>query len=157
MTVGDRIRDRRKELGLTQGELGKRLGWGKSAVCRVEKEGNNITTDRITRIAQALSCSPAYLMGWTKNPGQLSIYDALDVSYPTDKNGYPIIKNSPPSEEYELKKFEVTEEEYQMVQKYKTMSPELKNVVDNIIEDAFQKKQEEIRKTQELLGFGGFL
>ena len=157
MTVGDRIRDRRKELGLTQGELGKRLGWGKSAVCRVEKEGNNITTDRITRIAQALSCSPAYLMGWTKNPGQLSIYDALNVSYPTDENGYPLIKKGPQGEDPDVKKFVVTEEEYQMIQKYKTMSPELKKVVDNIIENAFQEKQEEIRKTQELFGFGSFL
>ena len=65
MTVGERIRQRRIELNLTQEELGKRLGYGKSAICRVEKEGNNITTDRISKFAKALECSPGYLMGWT--------------------------------------------------------------------------------------------
>ncbi len=79
MTVGERIRQRRIELGLTQEELGKRLGYGKSAVCRVEKEGNNITTDRISKFAKALECSPSYLMGWTANPNQqqLNLYDAI--------------------------------------------------------------------------------
>ena len=73
MTVGDRIRERRKELNLTQAELGKKLGWGKSAVCRVENEGNNITTDRITKIANALEVSPSYLMGWDEEELYLHI------------------------------------------------------------------------------------
>ena len=54
MTVGERIRLRRKELKLTQDELGQRLGLKKSAVCRLEREENNITTDRIAKIAKAL-------------------------------------------------------------------------------------------------------
>ena len=48
MTVGERIRLRRKELKLTQDELGQRLGLKKSAVCRLEREENNITTDTKT-------------------------------------------------------------------------------------------------------------
>jgi transcriptional regulator with XRE-family HTH domain len=77
MTVGERIRERRIELKLTQEELGKRLGYGKSAVCRVEKEGNNITSNRIEKFAKALECTPGYLMGWTATPNQkqLNIFD----------------------------------------------------------------------------------
>lgn len=67
MTVGERIRDRRKELGLTQEALAKRLDCGKAAICRVEKEENNITTDRIIRFAKALETTPADLMGWVSS------------------------------------------------------------------------------------------
>ena len=64
MTVGDRIRLRRKELKLTQEELGQRLGLRKSAVCQLERKENNITTERIAKIAKALDTTPAFLMGW---------------------------------------------------------------------------------------------
>ena len=64
MTVGERIRERRKELGLTQEELGKRMGYKKATVCRVELEDNNITTDRVVKFAKALDTTPGYLMGW---------------------------------------------------------------------------------------------
>lgn len=161
MTVGERVRERRKSLGLTQEELGKKLGWGKSAVCRVEKEGNNITTDRITKIADALSCSPGFLMGWTSNPAQVSIYDAVPGSeYPTDDNGYPIVRAAAPSDSPQLQKYEVSAEKYELMQKYDSMSDELKGVVTNIIENAYQetqrKKQEENRQIMKTLGFEKF-
>lgn len=161
MTVGERVRERRKSLGLTQEELGKKLGWGKSAVCRVEKEGNNITTDRITKISEALSCSPGFLMGWTSNPAQLSIFDAVpDSGYPTDDRGHPIIKPDSPSDSPQLKKYEVSEEQYELLQKYDCMSDELKGVVNNIIENAYQdaqrKMQEGNRQLMNTLGFGNF-
>ena len=64
-SVGERIKQRRKELGLTQGELAERMGYkSKSAICKVETVEDNITTDRIMDFAKALECTPAYLMGW---------------------------------------------------------------------------------------------
>jgi len=66
MTVGDRIRERRKELGMSQDDLAKKMGYsGKSAISRIENEGNNLTTDRVSKLASALDCTPGYLMGWT--------------------------------------------------------------------------------------------
>ena len=65
MSVGERIKQRRIELGLTQMELAQRMGYNtKSAICKVEKNGDNITTDRITKFANALGVSESYLMGW---------------------------------------------------------------------------------------------
>ncbi len=63
MKIGERIKQRRQALGLTQEELGMRLGYKKSAVCRLEKENINIGTDRLLRIAKALETSHEYLMG----------------------------------------------------------------------------------------------
>lgn len=65
MTIGDRIRERRKELGLTQGDLAKRMGYKtKSAICKAETVEFNPTTDRVSEFAKALETTSAYLMGW---------------------------------------------------------------------------------------------
>ncbi len=72
MTVGERIKNKRIELGLTQMELAQKMGYStKSAICNIEKAGNNITSDRIKRFAAALECSPADLMGWDLNLKEL--------------------------------------------------------------------------------------
>ena len=65
MTVGNRIKQRRIELGLTQTELAERMGYsGKTSVCMAEKCDDNITTTKVQRYADALGVTPGYLMGW---------------------------------------------------------------------------------------------
>lgn len=65
MTTADRIRNRRLELGLTQLEVSKRLGLtSKAAVCKVEKQGDDVTLKNVEKFAKALDCSVPYLMGW---------------------------------------------------------------------------------------------
>ena len=36
----------------------------KSAICNIETRNDNITSDRIMKLAEALETTPAYLMGW---------------------------------------------------------------------------------------------
>ena len=68
MSIGQRIRNRRIELGLSQSELGERLGGiSKAAVSAAELDKKDMTTDRIRRYAEALETTPAYLMGWEKD------------------------------------------------------------------------------------------
>ena len=63
--IGRRIKQRRNELSLTQEELARRMGYkSKAAICKVENGEDNITSDRISKFANALQCSPGYLMGW---------------------------------------------------------------------------------------------
>lgn len=65
MTVGERIKQRRMELGLTQLDLALRMGYtSKAAICKAEKESENMTSDRVTKFAKALNTTEAYLMGW---------------------------------------------------------------------------------------------
>ena len=67
MTVGQRIRERRLELGLSQEDLGKLLGGiSRAAVCNVEKDKKEMTLDRVRRYAKALHCTPGYLAGWVE-------------------------------------------------------------------------------------------
>ena len=65
MTVGERIKKRRIELGLSQADLAKKMGYAdKTAVCKAETTGDNITTTKVSKFAKALNCSSSYLMGW---------------------------------------------------------------------------------------------
>ena len=65
MTIGERIAARRKELGLSQEELAKRLGnKSRASVCTVEKGKEDLTTSRLLAYARALDCTSEYLMGW---------------------------------------------------------------------------------------------
>lgn len=65
MTIGERIKQRRIELGLTQTELAHKMGiTSKTTICKAETTDFNPTTDRVREFAKALDCTPSYLMGW---------------------------------------------------------------------------------------------
>lgn len=65
MTIGERIAIRRKQLGLTQEELAKKLGYkSKSTINKVELGINDLSQSKVKLYADALNVSPAYLMGW---------------------------------------------------------------------------------------------
>lgn len=74
-TIGNRIRKRREELGLSQDELGKRIGYkSRSSINKIELGHRNLTQSKIKAIADALETTPSYIMGWEENNPQL---DAL--------------------------------------------------------------------------------
>lgn len=63
--IGNKIKARRIELGLSQTELAQRLGYAsKVSVCKVENGADNLTSDRIAKFAKALECDVSMLMGW---------------------------------------------------------------------------------------------
>lgn len=65
MSIGQRIKKRRKELKMSADELAKRLGKDRSTIYRYEKgDIENMPIDILEPIAEALSTSPQYLMGW---------------------------------------------------------------------------------------------
>lgn len=64
-TVGDRILFMRKQLGLTQEELAKKMGYkSKSTINKIELGINDIPQSKIFQFAEVLDTTPAYLMGW---------------------------------------------------------------------------------------------
>lgn len=64
MRVGENIRKRRLELGMTQEELANRIGVQKSAVAKYESgRVENIKRKMVPALADALGCDPAWLLG----------------------------------------------------------------------------------------------
>lgn len=64
----ENIKNRRIELNLSQAELASRVGYkDKGSISRVENGKLDLSQSMIEEFANALECSPAYLMGWTDN------------------------------------------------------------------------------------------
>lgn len=63
MGMADRIKERRTAMGLTQEELGQKLGVQKSAIAKYENgRVENIKRSVILKMAEILQCSPVYLL-----------------------------------------------------------------------------------------------
>ena len=69
MSVGERIKERRNELGMSVDELAVRLNKNRATVYRYEKgDIENLPIDILEPLAKALDTTPQYLMGWNDNP-----------------------------------------------------------------------------------------
>lgn len=65
MSIGKRIRERRKELGLTVDEVAEKLGKNRATIYRYESdEIENMPITVLEPLAKILNTTPAYLMGW---------------------------------------------------------------------------------------------
>lgn len=63
--MGARIRARREEMGMSQEMLAEKVGYkSRSSINKIELGKNDIVQSTIKKIADALSTTPAYLMGW---------------------------------------------------------------------------------------------
>ena len=70
--IGDRIRQRREELGMTQAELAERMGYrSRSSINKIEMGQNDVVQSKVKKFANALDTSVSYLMGW--DDGQVSV------------------------------------------------------------------------------------
>ena len=68
-TVGDNILLIRKQLGWTQEDLARRMGYkSKSTINKIEMGINDIPQSKIVKFAEVLGTTPARLMGWNENP-----------------------------------------------------------------------------------------
>lgn len=71
----ERIRERRKALGLSQAQLASLVGYkGKSMISRIEAGHVDLSESKIMLFAKALKTNPEFLMGWTSDPEPESEY-----------------------------------------------------------------------------------
>jgi len=92
--IGQRIKQRRKELNISVDELCKRLGKDRSTIYRYENgDIENLPLDILEPIAKALDTTPQYLMGWSEetnkntNVSDLSKYGI----FPIAKKKFPML------------------------------------------------------------------
>jgi transcriptional regulator with XRE-family HTH domain len=65
MTVGQRIKQRRKELKMSADELASKIGKNRATIFRYENgDIENLPLDILEPIAEALETTPQHLMGW---------------------------------------------------------------------------------------------
>lgn len=67
MEIGKRIKMLRNSAGLTQDELGDKLGVKKAAIQKYESGSIvNLKIETIKKLAEIFEVTPAYIMGWDK-------------------------------------------------------------------------------------------
>lgn len=107
--INENIKGLRKMLGLTQEEVGKRVGVSKQTIQRYESgEISNIPYDKIISLSKALSCSPACIMGWE--------------TYQSEK-----------------KTSQSAQEDAELIKKYHSLSVEQQQVVMSMIDSLLKK------------------
>lgn len=100
MDVGKRIKNRRKQLGLSAEQIAAELGVSPATVYRYESnEIMNMRIDKLEPIAKALHTSPAYLMGWSEETSSA----AEDTNLVTIHYAGPVAAhfNATPDDAYE--------------------------------------------------------
>lgn len=110
--IGIRIKNRRLELNMTQSELAEKLNLkNRSTVTRYEQGEKSFKQSQIISLAQALSTTPAYLMGW----------DDEEVA----KDNLEYLKKL--LEEYDLTLNDFTEQEIRKIVEYSLFLNEQRN------------------------------
>lgn len=93
MKINERIKARRKELGLTLKQVAEKLNVSESLISRYESNDvKNMGIDKIDPLAKVLKTTPAYLMGWEEKKSStpkkkvLTAEQEADLKYITENN-----------------------------------------------------------------------
>lgn len=82
MGIGDKIRIRRKELGMSQEELALKTGYtSRSSINKIELGINDITQSKVIEFAKMLDTTPAYLMDWNESVTPVSMDNVIFDDY----------------------------------------------------------------------------
>lgn len=114
--IGLKIKNRRQELGLTLEELGNRVGVGASTVRKWETNYiKDMKSDKVQKVAEALSVTPAYLMGWDES-------QSVSVEQIHTNNGLIGQANAPVYINGDNTPVELSKEEAEIIRIYKELS-----------------------------------
>ena len=90
MGIGDKIKERRLALGMSQQELAEAMGYtSKSTINKIELGKNDVTQSKVMKFANVLKTTPAYLMDWEEDDS-LGNYEE-NIEYL--KDNYPNLVN----------------------------------------------------------------
>ncbi len=120
--LSERIRLRRKELGLSADEIGSLIGKNRSTIYRYESEDiENLPIPILVPLAEALHTTPEYLLGWIDNPSS---------SRPINDNETVIV---PSYLDIRLK----DDDEMILINSYRELSDTRKEKVRTFVEDQY--------------------
>ena len=166
MNIHERIKARRKELGLSAEDVADQLGVSRATVYRYESaEITNMGIDKLEPLAKILQATPEYHMGWTDDPTDYEDPDflndiPLDLLHEWQSQGLSGVGLTKKYLEYQMandleaeckKLFEgsniaKTSDEYDLLLKYRALDDHGKKMVKCVLELEIQRFDEELRK-----------
>lgn len=71
MTLGEKVKLKREELGLSQEELAEKMNYkSKTSIHKIEVGITDLPLSKVKELAAVLKTTPAYLMGWEEKPNE---------------------------------------------------------------------------------------
>lgn len=87
MDIGERIKQRRTELKLSQEELSLMLGYSsRTSVSKIELGERKVPIEKVAEIAKALQTTSAWLMGWKSAEDKF-----MDTTLPVKSKSIPML------------------------------------------------------------------
>lgn len=81
MDMAGRIKEKRTAMGYTQEELREKIGVQKSAIAKYENDRvKNLKRGVIAKLADALQCSPTYLMGLEEENNDIKLSNIMPIT-----------------------------------------------------------------------------
>lgn len=129
MTVGERIKQKRLEKGMSVDELAAKLGKNRATIYRYESNDiENLPITILGPISEALNVSPTYLMGYEDDPN-------MNTQTQNDKKENSILKLLNfyhEGTQTEVDPSEI-EEALCLFKQYKEAIPQVQNAVDALL------------------------
>lgn len=93
MNIGQRIKNKRKEMKMSADELARKLGKDRSTIYRYEKgDIENLPLDILEPIAAALDTTPQYLMGWEEVQKNNDVMADIIIRMRMDDDFFNVVK-----------------------------------------------------------------
>jgi transcriptional regulator with XRE-family HTH domain len=94
MEIGDRIKQRRMDLGWSQRELANKMGYSdNSTLARIEQGKVEVYQGRIEQFADVLGVSVAYLMGWEEEQKKNDIQADIILKMRSDSTFMSVVES----------------------------------------------------------------
>ncbi|ETX11627.1 repressor [Marinomonas ushuaiensis DSM 15871] len=93
MTIADRVKEKRAELGLTQAELAKRVGISQQSLQKIE-DGGTQNPRKLLNLAKELKCTPEWLqLGYIGEVRENASSYLDNIAYQGHFNKRPVIRD----------------------------------------------------------------
>ena len=93
MTIGEKIKQRRTELKMSQRELAAKMGYAHhSTLARIESGKVDVSQTKINQFAEVLETDIAYLMDWEKVQKNNDALTDIIIRMRTDEDFLSVVK-----------------------------------------------------------------
>lgn len=91
MTLGERVKLKREELGLSQEELAEKMKYkSKTSIHKIEQGITDLPLSKVSELAKVLGVTASYLMGWTEEKTQ-PLKEESNVAHIYDESDFMMI------------------------------------------------------------------
>ena len=82
MTLGDRVKQKREEMGLSQEELAEKMGYkSKTSIHKIEQGITDLPLSKVEELSKVLNVTTSYLMGWDNKKIEKSNINNIETDF----------------------------------------------------------------------------